>query len=147
MAHAAAELYHPTPDEPYMNPRQTEYFRRRLLAWQAELHRQLSVPLAGITQEKVRLADPVDQGLQEVDLQQNLDNLQRTRRLLRDIEAALARIEDGSYGYCLESGEKIGLRRLMALPAAALSVEMQEQQEIRRKLRRANFGAAERSIS
>lgn len=141
MAHIAAEPYQPAPDETYMNPRQTDYFRRRLLAWQSELLRQLNVPLAGISQEKARLPDPIDQGVQEVDLQQDLEQLQRTRRLLREIEAALGRIEDGSYGYCLESGEKIGLRRLIALPVAALSVEMQEERELRKRQRQNTFAA------
>jgi DnaK suppressor protein len=144
MAHSPAEHYRPSPDEQYMNPRQTEYFRRRLLAWKAELQSQQSSPLAVLARERVRPADPIDQGVQEVDLQQELENILRTRRLLREIEGALGRIEDGSYGYCLDSGEEIGLERLMALPVAVLSVEMQERWERTKRGRRAPFAAEER---
>lgn len=129
MAHLPKTGYRPHPHERYMNPRQIEYFQRRLLIWQAELQSEQSRPLDGLTRERVKYADPVDQGVQEIDLQQDMEKLQRIRRLLREIEAAFARIEDGSYGYCLESGEEIGLERLMALPVATLSVEMQEQKE------------------
>lgn len=139
MAQSAVELYRPNHDEPYMNARQTEYFRRRLLNWRDELQRQISSPLALLSEETARPADPLDLVVQEVHLQQDLQTLQRTRRLLREVQAALERIEDGSYGYCLESGEEIGLRRLMALPVATLSVEMQEQLELLKRHRQVAF--------
>jgi len=130
-----------------MNARQTEYFRSRLLAWQAELHWQLNAPKAVLRQETPRPADPVDMVVDEVNLQQDLQTLQRVRRLLRDVQAALERIEDGSYGYCLESGEEIGLGRLMALPVATLSVEMQEQLELRRRSLQAVFSGRPRRVA
>jgi len=144
MAQSAVELYRPNHNEPYMNDRQTEYFRRRLLTWQDELRRQLSAPLALISEEAARPADPLDMVVQEVNLQQDLQTLQRTRLMLHEVQAALERIEDGSYGYCLESGEEIGLQRLMVLPVATLSVEMQEQLELRRRNRRAIFSGSQR---
>ncbi|MEJ2699228.1 MAG: TraR/DksA C4-type zinc finger protein [Desulfuromonadales bacterium] len=129
-----------------MNPRQRDYFRSRLLAWRTELQRRQGRPLEVLTREKVRFADPVDQGVQEVDLQQDLENLHRNQLLLREIEAALTRIENGSYGYCLESGEEIGLERLMALPVATLSVEMQEQREKNKRYRRSPAAGEERRL-
>lgn len=144
MAQSAVELYRPNHDEPYMNDRQTEYFRRRLLTWQDELRRQISAPLALFSEETARPADPVDLVVQEVNLQQDLQTLQRTRLMLREVQAALERFEDGSYGYCLESGEEIGLQRLMVLPVATLSVEMQEQLELRRRNRQAMFASTKR---
>lgn len=124
--------------EPYMNPRQLEYFRRRLLEWRKALMAQEREISAALGQEPARPADPIDQGVQEASRLQDLEERLRHRRLLQQIDAALARIDDGSYGYCLESGEEIGLRRLEALPIATLSVEMQEQLERRERFLRIN---------
>ena len=124
--------------ESYMNPRQLEYFRRRLLEWRKALMAQEREISAALGQEPARPADPIDQGVQEASRLQDLEERLRHRRLLQQIDAALARIDDGSYGYCLESGEEIGLRRLEALPIATLSVEMQEQLERRERFLRIN---------
>jgi RNA polymerase-binding transcription factor len=133
-----------SPAEPYMSSGQLDYFQGRLLRWREVLLDQERGMQAALGQAPDRPADPVDQGVQEAARLQTLEKRLRTRRLLREIDAALARIEDGSYGYCLESGEEIGLRRLDAVPTATLSVEMQEQVERRQRFRQRNQLDAER---
>ena len=134
-------------DENYMNPEQLDYFRGRLLRWRRMLVEAERGGLETINQEPGRLADPIDEGVQEAARVQTLEKRLRSLRVLREIDAALDRIEDGSYGYCLESGEEIGLRRLEVLPTATLSVEMQEQLERRERFRQRNQLNGERISS
>ncbi len=132
---------------PYLSAGQLNYFRDRLLQWRRSLLDQQRELLGDLAQELPRPADPIDQGVEDAGRLQLLEQQQRTRRLLQQIAAALNRIEDGSYGYCLESGEEIGLRRLEALPTATLSVEMQEEIERRERFRRRNHPGQERMSS
>jgi len=128
------------PREAYMGPRQLAYFHAKLTAWRKALLSRQRLSLAELGENDERAADPIDQGVAETSRQQELDRRLRSRRLLQQIDAALVRISDGSYGYCLESGEEIGLERLEALPIATLCVEMQEQRERRTRSRRLDLG-------
>lgn len=126
--------YRPGENEPYMNTRQLEYFKRLLLEWR---HRQLREDrgiLAVLQQNETAPVDHLDHSAQMAATEIDLTSKLRNRKLLARIEAALRRIDDGSYGYCLESGEPIGLRRLEILPFATLSVEAQEQVEHARRI-------------
>ncbi|HRY27077.1 MAG: RNA polymerase-binding protein DksA [Geminicoccaceae bacterium] len=125
--------YRPTEDEPYMNPRQVEYFRRKLLAWRDELVRGSGLTLKQLQADDSRLSDASDWASAEVQRGLELRTRDRERKLLSKIEAALRRIEDGSYGYCEETQEPIGLKRLDARPIATLSIEAQERHERRER--------------
>ncbi len=125
--------YRPTEDEPYMNPRQVEYFRRKLLAWREELVRGSGLTLKQLQADDSRLSDASDWASAEVQRAFELRTRDRERKLLSKIEAALKRIEDGSYGYCEETQEPIGLKRLDARPIATLSIEAQERHERRER--------------
>ena len=126
--------YRPTDEEPFMNERQREYFRRKLLAWKEEIVRQTRETLAGLTVDSAQHADLADRATSETDRALELRARDRQRKLVSKIDAALARIEDGSYGYCEETGEPIGLRRLDARPIATFSVEAQERHERRERV-------------
>jgi DnaK suppressor protein len=115
----------------YMNSRHREYFRNRLLTWRRNLLAQDRELRRSMRQEHLRQADLLDQGNQDAGRYQILESRVRIRRLLEEIDAAMNKIEDGSFGYCLETGEEIGLRRLEILPTATHSVEIQERQEWR----------------
>ncbi len=128
--------YRPTDDEPFMNERQREYFRRKLIVWKEEIIRQTKETLAGLTQDSSQHADLADRATSETDRALELRARDRQRKLVNKIDAALARLEDGSYGYCEETGEPIGLRRLDARPIATLSVEAQERHERRERVYR-----------
>jgi DnaK suppressor protein len=128
--------YHPTEDEPYMNPKQLTYFRRKLLKWRNELLEQSNKTLEQMREEKLRESDLVDQGSSEMESAFELRTRDRARKLIKKIDAALERIEDGSYGYCEETGEEIGLKRLEARPIATMCVEAQERHEQLEKLHR-----------
>ncbi|MDO3376888.1 TraR/DksA family transcriptional regulator [Geoalkalibacter halelectricus] len=130
--------YRPSEQEPYMNPRQLAFFRERLLRWRRILVHEDHLSLQRLRGEKDRNADPVDQGAQEAEQHFDFERRFRNQRLLAQIDAALVRIEEGTYGYCEESGEEIGLRRLEALPLARLSVEAQELIERGERFRRLN---------
>ena len=119
--------YRPSEDEPFMNERQRMYFRQKLLAWKEEIIRQTKETLAGLHEESTQHADLADRALE-------LRARDRQRKLVAKIDAALARIEDGSYGYCEETGEPISLKRLDARPIATLSVEAQERHERRERV-------------
>ena len=125
--------YRPSEDEPYMNPRQTEYFRRKLLQWKDEILRGSDVTLRQLKEEDIRLPDQTDWASAEVQRSFELRTRDRERKLLSKIEAALRRIEEGSYGYCEETQEPIGIRRLEARPIATLSIEAQERHERRER--------------
>jgi DnaK suppressor protein len=128
--------YRPSEDEPFMNERQRMYFRQKLVAWKEEIIRQTRETLAGLHEESTQHADLADRATSETDRALELRARDRQRKLVAKIDAALARIEDGSYGYCEETGEPIGLKRLDARPIATLSVEAQERHERRERVYR-----------
>jgi DnaK suppressor protein len=136
MSEVAIENYRPAEDEPYMNQRQTEYFRRKLLAWREDILRGSGQTLRQLKEEDTRLPDATDWAAAEMQRSFELRTRDRDRKLLSKIEAALRRIEDGSYGYCEESQEPIGIKRLDARPIATLSIEAQERHERREKIYR-----------
>ena len=125
-------------NEPYMNPRQLAYFRQKLLQWRAELLSESDRTREQMREEKLRETDLVDQGFSETESAFELRTRDRYRKLIKKIDAALERIEDGSYGFCEETGEEIGLKRLDARPIATLCVEAQERHERIEKLQRVN---------
>ena len=130
--------YRPTENEPYMNARQVEYFRRKLLAWRDELVRGSGLTLKQLQEDDAKPADASDWANTEVQRAFELRTRDRERKLLAKIEAALRRIDDGSYGYCEETQEPIGLKRLDARPIATLSIEAQERHERRERSHRDN---------
>jgi len=128
--------YRPSDDEPFMNPVQREYFKHKLIAWKEDIIRQTRETIEGLTADETQHADLTDRATSETDRALELRARDRQRKLIAKINAALARIEDGSYGYCEETGEPIGLRRLDARPIATLSIEAQERHERREKVHR-----------
>ncbi len=121
--------YRPSEREEFMNPLQIEYFRRKLLNWRADLLREADGTLASLSEGGIREADVTDRASVETDRALELRTRDRARKLISKIDQALARIETGAYGYCEESGEPIGIRRLEARPIATLSLEAQERHE------------------
>jgi DnaK suppressor protein len=121
--------YHPSEDEEFMNPRQLEYFRQKLLRWRAELLAESSETLQHLKEESLLKPDITDRASLETERAIELRTRDRERKLIAKIDAALARIADGSYGYCEETNEPIGLRRLDARPTATLSLDAQERHE------------------
>ena len=121
--------YHPSEDEAFMNPRQLEYFRQKLLRWRAELLAESSETLQHLKEESLLKPDITDRASLETERAIELRTRDRERKLISKIDAALARIADGSYGYCEETNEPIGLRRLDARPTATLSLDAQERHE------------------
>jgi DnaK suppressor protein len=128
--------YRPSEDEPYMSEHQREYFRRKLLHWREEILRGSSETLRQLKEEDNRLADMSDWASFETDRNFQLRARDRERKLLSKIDEALKRLEEGTYGYCEETQEPIGLRRLEARPIATLSIEAQERHERREKIYR-----------
>jgi len=121
--------YVPSEDEEFMNPRQLAFFRQKLLAWKADLVRDAGETLNNLTQGNLQQPDMADRASLETDHQLELRTRDRERKLINKIDEALDRIKDGSYGYCEETDEPIGLRRLIARPIATLSLEAQERHE------------------
>jgi DnaK suppressor protein len=128
--------YRPSEDEPFMSGRQRIYFRQKLMAWKEEIIRQTKETLAGLHEDSSQHADLADRATSETDRALELRARDRQRKLVAKIDAALARIEDGTYGYCEETGEPIGLKRLDARPIATLSLEAQERHERRERVYR-----------
>ena len=128
--------YEPSDDEPFMCERQKEYFRRKLLAWKEAILDESRETLAQMQEETWSLPDLADRASAETDRTLELRTRDRERKLIAKIDAALQRIEDGSYGYCEETGEPISLRRLIARPIATLSLAAQERHERREKVHR-----------
>lgn len=130
---AASEMppagYRPTDDEPFMNPSMRAYFRHKLLRWKGEIVELNRETLIGLHDDSSQHADLTDRASSETDKALELRARDRQRKLVAKIEAALQRIEDGSYGYCEETGEPIGVKRLDARPIATLSLEAQERHE------------------
>ena len=121
--------YRPSDNEEFMNPLMREYFRQKLLKWRSELLHDSSETLVHLQTETVPEADITDRAATETDRFTELRTRDRERKLIGKIDSALRRIEDGSYGYCEDTGEPIGVRRLEARPIATLSVEAQERHE------------------
>ncbi|GAB0117207.1 RNA polymerase-binding transcription factor DksA [Acidisoma sp. 7E03] len=123
------EDYRPSEDEEFMNPMQVEYFRRKLLRWQEDLLKEANGTLASLSEGGIMEADITDRASVETDRALELRTRDRARKLISKIEQALLRIENGTYGYCEDTGEPIGLKRLEARPIATLSIEAQERHE------------------
>ncbi|HEV7328445.1 MAG TPA: RNA polymerase-binding protein DksA [Bosea sp. (in: a-proteobacteria)] len=121
--------YKPSDSEPFMNERQREYFRGKLLAWKEEILKEAKETLVTLQSESENHPDIADRASSETDRAIELRARDRQRKLISKIDAALSRIEDGSYGYCEETGEPISLKRLEARPIATLSLEAQERHE------------------
>ncbi|HYM02775.1 MAG TPA: RNA polymerase-binding protein DksA [Stellaceae bacterium] len=121
--------YRPSEDEEFMNPLQLEYFRQKLLRWRSELLAESTETLAHLKEESLAEPDVTDRASLETERSIELRTRDRERKLISKIDAALMRIEDGSYGYCEETDEPIGIRRLEARPIATLSLEAQERHE------------------
>jgi DnaK suppressor protein len=119
--------------EEYMNKEQLEHFRMILSAWKQDLMQEVDRTMLHMKDEAANFPDPNDRATQESEFSLELRTRDRERKLIRKIDEALKRIEDGSYGYCLETGEPIGVKRLEARPVATLSVEAQERRERREK--------------
>jgi DnaK suppressor protein len=130
------ENYKPTDSEPFMNPVQRHYFRLKLLNWKEDILRQTRETLQGMHEDNTQYADLADRATSETDRALELRARDRQRKLISKIDAALSRIEDGTYGYCEETGEPIGLKRLDARPIATLSLEAQERHERRERVHR-----------
>ena len=133
---AIEDGYKPTDDEPFMNERQKEYFRRKLVLWRESILAESKETLAALQNESENHPDIADRASSETDRAIELRARDRQRKLIAKIEAALTRIDDGSYGFCIETGDPISLRRLDARPIATLSVEAQERHERREKIYR-----------
>lgn len=128
--------YQPSEDEEFMNDFQQQYFREKLLTWKEEIIRQTKETLTGLTEETVQHADIADRATSETDRALELRARDRQRKLIAKIDAALSRLDDGSYGFCEDTGEPIGIKRLEARPIATLSLEAQERHERRERVYR-----------
>lgn len=133
---SSVKEYRPSENEPFMNERQRDYFRAKLLAWKEEILEESRNTIATLQQETVAEADLADRATSETDRGLELRTRDRQRKLISKIDQALRRIEDGSYGYCEETGEPISLSRLEARPIATLSLEAQERHERRERVHR-----------
>jgi DnaK suppressor protein len=136
MSNTLEKEYVPSEDEVFMNERQREYFRRKLVNWKNDILRESRETLESLQDQTDKLPDMADRASSETDRSIELRARDRQRKLISKIDAALRRIEDGSYGYCEETGEPISLKRLDARPIATLSIEAQERHERREKVYR-----------
>lgn len=125
--------YRLSPGDPFMNEKQKTYFRLKLLNWKSDILRESKGTLENLQEDNHNPADLADRASSETDRAVELRARDRQRKLISKIDAALARIDDGTYGYCEETGEPIGLRRLDARPIATLSLEAQERHEKRER--------------
>ena len=130
------EEYRPAEDEPFMNDRQREYFRRKLTAWKQELLDQSAETLEGLQDSGRNVPDIADRASEETDRAIELRTRDRQRKLVSKIDAALRRIDTGDYGYCEMTGEPISLKRLDARPIATMTLEAQEKHERRERVHR-----------
>jgi DnaK suppressor protein len=133
---AKTKNYRPSDKEPFMNERQREYFRARLLTWKEEILKEARETLLHLQEENQNHPDLADRASSETDRAIELRARDRQRKLISKIEEALGRIDDGSYGFCEETGEPISLKRLDARPIATLSIEAQERHERRERVYR-----------
>lgn len=130
------EDYRPAEDEPFMNPRQTEYFRRKLQDWRQSILDETNLTIEGMQEGTRNIPDIADRASEETDRALELRTRDRQRKVISKIDAALRRIDEGEYGYCDDTGEPISLKRLDARPIATLSLEAQERHERREKVHR-----------
>ena len=128
--------YKPSDAEPFMNEKQVEYFRRKLSSWKDDILRESKETINHLQDENHVLPDVADRASSETDRSLELRTRDRQRKLISKIDSALKRIEDGSYGYCEETGDPISLKRLDARPIATLSIEAQERHERRERVYR-----------
>ena len=133
---AKTKNYKPSDKEPFMNERQREYFRAKLLAWREDILKEAKETLQHLQEENQNHPDLADRASSETDRAIELRARDRQRKLIAKIDEAIARIDEGTYGYCEETGEPISLRRLEARPIATLSVEAQERHERRERIYR-----------
>jgi DnaK suppressor protein len=136
MAATITQDYRPSDDESFMNDRQREYFRRKLLQWKDEIIEESRSTIASLKEDTVSLPDIADRATSETDRAVELRTRDRQRKLVSKIEDALRRLDEGTYGYCEETGEPINLSRLEARPIATLSLEAQEAHERRERVHR-----------
>jgi DnaK suppressor protein len=130
------KLYRPSDKEPFMNERQRDYFRLKLMEWREDILKEAKETLQHLQDESQNHPDLADRASSETDRAIELRARDRQRKLIAKIDAALQRIEDGTYGYCEETGEPITLKRLEARPIATLSIEAQERHERRERVYR-----------
>jgi DnaK suppressor protein len=130
------EEYRPSEDEPFMNDRQLEYFKNKLLDWKDEILRESRETVTHLQSETENHPDLADRASSETDRALELRTRDRQRKLISKIDEALRRIDEGAYGYCEETGEPIGLARLQARPIATLALEAQERHERRERVHR-----------
>jgi DnaK suppressor protein len=135
-ANDADDGYRPSADEEFMNPRQQEYFRTKLLRWKEAILKEAETTLSQLQVEPLREADLTDRASSETDWSIELRTRDRQRKLISKIDAALRRIDEGEYGYCEVTGEPISLGRLEARPIATMTVEAQERHERNEKVSR-----------
>jgi DnaK suppressor protein len=128
--------YVPSDDEDFMNPKQREYFRRRLVSWRDEILKESTQTLQNLQQGTVNEPDISDRASTETDRSLELRTRDRQRKLIGKIDDALRRLEEGTYGYCEVTGDPISIKRLDARPIATLSIEAQERHERREKIYR-----------
>jgi DnaK suppressor protein len=133
---AKTKAYRPSEKEPFMNERQRDYFRTRLLTWREDILKEAKETLLHLQEENQNHPDLADRASSETDRAIELRARDRQRKLIAKIDEALARIDEGTYGYCEETGEPISIRRLEARPIATLSVEAQERHERRERIYR-----------
>ncbi len=133
---AKVKPYRPSDKEPFMNERQRDYFRTKLLAWREDILKEAKETLLHLQEENVNHPDLADRASSETDRAIELRARDRQRKLISKIDSAMARIDEGTYGYCEETGEPISLRRLEARPIATLSLEAQERHERNEKVHR-----------
>ncbi|MFZ1196229.1 MAG: RNA polymerase-binding protein DksA [Pseudolabrys sp.] len=133
---AKTKKYRPSDKEPFMNERQRDYFRAKLLVWREDILKEAKETLQHLQEENQNHPDIADRASSETDRAIELRARDRQRKLIAKIDEALTRIDDGTYGYCEETGEPISLRRLEARPIATLSVEAQERHERRERIYR-----------
>lgn len=136
MLMASLKEYQPSESDPFMNDRQKEYFREKLLRWKEEILRESRETIENLQKENENHPDFADRASNETDRSIELRARDRQRKLIAKIDAALTRIEDGTYGYCEETGEPISLKRLEARPIATLSIDAQERHEKKEKVYR-----------
>ncbi len=128
--------YHPAEDEPFMNERQEEYFRQKLLLWKASILEESRGTIEHMQEGTRNIPDVADRASEETDRALELRTRDRERKVVSKIDSALRRIEDGSYGYCEDTGEPISLKRLDARPIATYSLEAQERHERKERVHR-----------
>ena len=136
MATRLPKNYSPSDKEPFMNAKQKEFFRRKLNDWRDEIISETKETLNNLQYESSNFADLADRASSETDRSLELRSRDRQRKLIAKIDEALSRIDDGSYGYCEETGEEISLKRLIARPIATLSIDAQESHERTEKIYR-----------